>query len=109
MENEVKEEVVVNNENTTNGEVVKFNNVPSIVMIIVSFFVGGAIGIGFAIASLITGSKVNELVNSGKIEDAKSKLKLAKNYLLVTYIWDAVIALVLIAYIIFMVAYIINY
>lgn len=99
----MEEQVVSSQSTQTQGEVVKFNNVPAIVMICVSVLFGGFIGIGFAIAALVTGSRVNDLYIAGNIEEAKRKLKLAKNFLLVTYIWDGIVGLFFIFYIIFIV------
>lgn len=100
----MEEEILKNETTNSQTEVVKYNKVPAIIMIIVSVLVGGAIGIGFAIAALVTGSNVETLVANGNIEEAKKKLKLAKTFLLVTYIWDGIVAVFLIAYILFIVA-----
>lgn len=86
-----------------NQEVVKFNKVPSIVMIIVSFLVGGIIGIALSVASLVTGSGVENLVTSGNVEEAKKKLRTAKTFFTVACVWDAFVALLLVGYIVLLV------
>lgn len=82
------------------NEEVKFNNVPSIVMIIVSFLLGGIVGIILAILSLISGSNVATLVAEGKLEEAKAKLKTAKKLLIASYIWDGAVAVLLVLFVV---------
>lgn len=91
-------------EKTSNDDTPVFNQVPSIVMIIIGFLCcGGPLGIIFPILSLVEGDKVKDYVSKQKISEAKVALKKSKMWLKVSYIAAGVMVVLAILWIIFMV------